>query len=57
MAVCRGIPVQFRDTEVDEIYNGGLLTSANENITGLDITMNVAAGMDVLQSIKLQTLL
>ena len=57
MAVCRGIPVQFRNTEVDEVYNGGLLTSANENITGLDIMMNEAAGVDVLQSIKLQTLL
>ena len=57
MAVCRGIPVQFRNTEVDEVYNRGLLTSANENITGLDITMNEAAGVDVLQSIKLQTLL
>ena len=57
MAVCRGIPVQFCNTEVNEVYNGGLLTSANENITGLDITMNEAAGVDVLQLIKLQTLL
>ena len=57
MAVCRGIPVQFHDTEVDKIYGGGLLTSANENVAGLDIPMNEAARVDVLQSTKLHTLL
>ena len=57
MAVCRGISVQFGNTEVDEINNGGLLTGANKDITGLDIPMNEAVGVDVLQSTKLPTLL
>ena len=57
MAVCRRIPVQFRNTKVDEIYEGGMLTSANENVAGLDIPMNEAVGVNVLQSTKLHELL
>ena len=57
MAVHRGIPVKCCNTEVDKIYGGGLLTSANEDVAGLDIPMNEAARVDVLQSTKLHTLL
>ena len=57
MAVRRWIPVQFRNTEVDKIYGGGLLTSANEDVARFDISMNEAARVDVLQSTKLLTLL
>ena len=57
MVVHRGIPVKCHNTEVNNIYGGGLLTSANEDVAGLDIPMNEAVRVDVLQSTKLHTLL
>ena len=53
MEVRVGVSVWFRNAEVDKVNGGGILTSANQDITGFDISMNIAAQMYVLQATNL----
>ncbi|KIK10856.1 hypothetical protein PISMIDRAFT_20019 [Pisolithus microcarpus 441] len=55
MEVHVGISVLLCNTEVYEIYNGGILTGADKDIAGFDILMNEVVQVYVLQSLELQT--
>ena len=38
----------FGDTEINEIWGDGLVTETNKDILWLNITMDIAVGVDVL---------
>ena len=42
------VAVLFGHTEIDEIWSDGLVAEANKDILWLNITMDIAIGVDVL---------
>ena len=51
--VCIGIPIFFREPEIDEVYNVGLLSETHNDVARFEIAVNKVARMYVLQAMEL----
>jgi hypothetical protein len=48
-----GIPIFFREPEIDEVYSVGMLSKTHNNVARFEIAMNEVARMYVLQATEL----
>ena len=53
VCVCIGIPIFFRESEIDEVYNVGMLSETHDDVARFEIAMNEVARMYVLQATEL----
>ena len=51
--VCIGVPIFFREPEIDEVYSVGVLSGTHNDVARFDIAMNEVARMYVLQATEL----
>ena len=51
--MCVGIPIFFREPEIDEVYNVGVLSETHDDVARFEIAVNEVARMYVLQATEL----